>query len=93
MAVPGGGDANRLTFLVVKYPEGVSVLVTKELTNNDIRIFLYQAVISEMSRYKWELQVSRVSVKQMLVFRIKKYPKLGLVVAQSIHRRVREGRD
>ena len=59
----GGGNARTLTFLVVKNPEGISILVSEELTNNNIRIFLYQPVISKMSRYiiyKWELQVSRV---------------------------------
>ena len=47
-AVPGVGDARTLTFLVVKYPEGVRVLVSEELTNNNIRIFLYQPVISKI---------------------------------------------
>ena len=42
------GANDRLTLLVVEQPEGVGVLVAKELTNNNIRIFLYQPVISKM---------------------------------------------
>ena len=45
----GGGNARTLTFLVVKNPEGISILVSEELTNNHIRILLYQAVISKTS--------------------------------------------
>ena len=54
VAVPGVGDARTLTFLVVKYPEGVRVLVSEELTNNNIRIFLYQPVISKIKNVEIE---------------------------------------